>query len=112
MQVRFDGYIGFPGGLVDPGEDPEFSLNRELQEEMNLDLMKYSIKLSNHVVSHYNKRTRLITHFYALEVSMEELKNIEARALQAKDYGFEVCCIIINVYLLLALYLIKMKNEI
>lgn len=112
MQVRFDGYIGFPGGLVEAGEDPEFSLNRELEEEMNLDLTKYSIQLSNHVVSHYNKKTRLVTHFYAMEVSMEELNNIESRALQAKEYGFEVCYIIINIYLLLARSLINMTNEI
>ena len=39
MQMRFDGLIGFPGGLVDPGEDVVQGLNRELKEEMNLDMV-------------------------------------------------------------------------
>ena len=37
MQVRFDGLLGFPGGLVDPGETVEVGLNRELVEEIALD---------------------------------------------------------------------------
>ena len=40
MQVRFDGLLGFPGGLVDPGESVEFGLNRELEEEIALDTDK------------------------------------------------------------------------
>lgn len=36
MQVRFDGTIGFPGGLIDPGEDVVTGLNRELKEELGL----------------------------------------------------------------------------
>ena len=42
MQMRFDGLIGFPGGLVDPGEDVVQGLNRELKEEMNLDMVTTS----------------------------------------------------------------------
>ena len=39
MQVRFDGMLGFPGGLVDPGETCIHSaLNRECQEEIALDM--------------------------------------------------------------------------
>ena len=36
LQLRFDGLLGFPGGLVDPGENVVKGLNRELQEEINL----------------------------------------------------------------------------
>lgn len=90
MQVRFDGYIGFPGGLIEEGEDAVFSLNRELKEEMDLDLTKFSVKSSNHVISHFNEKIGLKVYFYALEVSMDELKKIEINALQAKDYGNEV----------------------
>jgi len=39
MQMRFDGLLGFAGGLVDPGEDVCTGLNRELNEEANLDLV-------------------------------------------------------------------------
>ena len=39
MQMRFDGMIGFAGGLVDPGEEVCEGLNRELKEETNLDIV-------------------------------------------------------------------------
>lgn len=90
MQMRFDGYLGFPGGLIDEGEDPVFSLNRELKEEMALDLSKYSVKNENYIVSHYNGKNNLGLHFYALEVTMSDIKNIETQALNAEDYGIEV----------------------
>ena len=40
MQARFDGCLGFPGGLLDKDETEEVfeALNRELQEEIGLDL--------------------------------------------------------------------------
>ena len=41
MNVRFDGNYGFPGGLMDPGENPVMGLNRECQEEIMLDLTKH-----------------------------------------------------------------------
>ena len=37
MQLRSDGLLGFPGGIVDPGESILECLNRELREEMALD---------------------------------------------------------------------------
>lgn len=90
MQMRFDGYLGFPGGLVDPDEDHVLALNREMQEEMNLDLNKHSVKKENHVVSHYSKSKKLCLHFYALEVTLNELHEIEKNSITAKDYGHEV----------------------
>lgn len=38
MQVRFDGLFGFPGGLVEPEENPVDGLNREMAEEIGLDV--------------------------------------------------------------------------
>ena len=34
MQMRFDGTLGFPGGVVDEGESPEEAVSRELSEEL------------------------------------------------------------------------------
>lgn len=90
MQMRFDGYIGFPGGLVDAGEDDVSSLNRELKEELNLDLSKHKITPKEYIISHYNKNTGIGLHFYALEMTLEELNEVERRSFLAKDYGSEV----------------------
>jgi U8 snoRNA-decapping enzyme len=41
MQMRFDGRLGFPGGIVDPGERIVEGLNRELLEEIALDTVTW-----------------------------------------------------------------------
>jgi 8-oxo-dGTP pyrophosphatase MutT (NUDIX family) len=51
MQMRFDGMIGFAGGLVDPGEEVCEGLNRELKEEANLDLVEIFLKFHNLLLS-------------------------------------------------------------
>ena len=43
MQVRFDGNIGFIGGLVDTGENAIEGLNRECCEEINLDISQFRL---------------------------------------------------------------------
>ena len=47
MQVRFDGLLGFAGGLVDPGESVEYGLNRELEEEIGLNTDEIKGPVSN-----------------------------------------------------------------
>ncbi|PSN48637.1 U8 snoRNA-decapping enzyme [Blattella germanica] len=89
MQMRFDGYIGFPGGLIDEGEDIVFGLNRELVEEMHIDINKYPVKEENHVVTHWCPSQNLVLHFYALELPISDLKSIEESAMKAHDYGTE-----------------------
>lgn len=37
MQLRFDGKLGFPGGLINESEVPVDGLNRELTEEIALE---------------------------------------------------------------------------
>ena len=39
MQMRFDGTLGFAGGMVDPGETPEDAVNRELSEEFGMSIV-------------------------------------------------------------------------
>ncbi|CAG0893517.1 unnamed protein product [Darwinula stevensoni] len=90
MHMRFDGYLGFPGGLVDTGEEIIPALNRELHEEMNLDLTRFQVKHEDHVISHENAKNRVICHFYALCVSLAEFEEIERAALASKEHGHEV----------------------
>ena len=92
MQMRFDGNIGFAGGLLDkPGESVVEGLNRELEEEFALDLSKYAFDQNEHIVSHVNKKKEMVTHFYAKEVSKDTFAEIEKNVLNAEDYGTEVC---------------------
>lgn len=90
LQIRFDGFLGFPGGLVDAGEDVIAGLNRELKEEIDLDYEKHPVNLEDHIVSHINHAKEFIAHFFAIEVTLEEFKEIEKRCLNSHDYGEEV----------------------
>lgn len=89
MQMRFDGLIGFPGGLVDPGEDPVTGLNREMHEEIDLDLQRHSFKDEEHAVTFVQENKRLVLHFYIKEVTLEHFKAIEERCCHAHEHGVE-----------------------
>ncbi|KAM6976786.1 U8 snoRNA-decapping enzyme [Aplochiton taeniatus] len=92
MQMRFDGLLGFPGGLVDPAEETlEDGLSRELQEELGVSL---PVSAEDHVTSCHapsSSASRLITHFYAKRMEEEQIKEVErAAATTATDHGLEV----------------------
>lgn len=90
---RFDGKLGFPGGIVSdlavPDATLEEGLNRELEEEMALDMSRFAFNSSHYVISHYCPRANLILNFYAQEVSEQAFKEIELNALKAEEYGHE-----------------------
>jgi len=90
MQLRFDGYFGFPGGIIAEGEDILSGLNRELFEEVNINVQKHPVKEEHYVVTHWCSNKKLLLHFYAVEVSIDDLKVIEEEAVKARDYGTEV----------------------
>ncbi|XP_059161340.1 U8 snoRNA-decapping enzyme-like [Physella acuta] len=94
MQMRFDGVLGFPGGLVDEGETPVEGMNREMHEEIGLDLTKYSFNEQHHIASYLNKAKNLVLHFYLMEVTVEDFSTLELKTLNAKEYGIETYGII------------------
>ncbi|XP_019896794.1 U8 snoRNA-decapping enzyme isoform X2 [Esox lucius] len=91
MQMRFDGLLGFPGGLVDPSvETLEEGLSRELWEELGFSL---SVSLEDHVTSCHTPSSlpQLVTHFYARKMEEREIREVErAAATTATDHGHEV----------------------
>ncbi|KAG7999751.1 U8 snoRNA-decapping enzyme [Nibea albiflora] len=95
MQMRFDGLLGFPGGLVNPSEETlEAGLGRELLEELGVAL---PISVEDHVDSCYapasspSSPSRLITHFYVKKMEEEQIKEVErAAASTATDHGQEL----------------------
>uniref|UniRef100_A0A8C1JY20 U8 snoRNA-decapping enzyme n=1 Tax=Cyprinus carpio TaxID=7962 RepID=A0A8C1JY20_CYPCA len=90
MQMRFDGLLGFPGGLVNPSEETlEAGLSRELHEEVGVAV---PVGVDNHVSSCLSPSCpRLITHFYIKKMTESELKEMEKAAVAtATDHGLEV----------------------
>ncbi|XP_017342914.1 U8 snoRNA-decapping enzyme [Ictalurus punctatus] len=90
MQMRFDGLLGFPGGLVTPSEESlEAGLSRELQEELGASV---PVTMDDYVSSHLAQSPpRLILHFYSKKIKEAELLEIErAAVLNAVDHGLEV----------------------
>jgi len=90
MQLRYDGYFGFPGGLIDAGEDFVSAVNREMAEEMNLNTTIHSVNHDDHIISHWSEKKNLVLHFYKLKVNMTDLIEIERQSSLARDYGTEV----------------------
>ncbi|XP_031199438.1 U8 snoRNA-decapping enzyme [Mastomys coucha] len=91
MQMRFDGRLGFPGGFVDAQDSClEDGLNRELREELGEATSAFRVERSDYRSSHIAARPRVVAHFYAKRLTLEQLQTVEARAPQAKDHGLEV----------------------
>lgn len=93
MQMRFDGKLGFPGGLVDP-EDTSIvnGLNRELAEEMDFDTASHSVTADDFMMCGFTsvgQKIDNLRYFYAKEVTEDQIKAIEGRSLGAKDHGVE-----------------------
>jgi U8 snoRNA-decapping enzyme len=99
MTLRFDGAIGFPGGLIDPGESVVVALNRECREEIELDAKHILTEADFLCAMLCSRKTSrpLELHSFAKEVTEDEFKEIERRAFHAEDFGQEVmpCGIIV-----------------
>ncbi|XP_007249996.3 U8 snoRNA-decapping enzyme [Astyanax mexicanus] len=90
MQMRFDGLLGFPGGLVNPSEETlESGLSRELQEEVGVAV---PVTVDDYVYSRLPPSSpNLITHFYTKKMTEAELLELEKAAVgNAADHGLEV----------------------
>lgn len=96
MQMRFDGTLGFSGGMVDEGESYEMCCTRECCEELGVCPSEVTITTDDHIISHYSDETHFCLHFYAKEVPLDVFKSIERKAPSSKDWGDEVsttlCC--------------------
>ncbi|CAO2633755.1 U8 snoRNA-decapping enzyme [Lemmus lemmus] len=91
MYMRFDGRLGFPGGFV-PDRSPtlEDGLNNELLKRLGEGVSTFSVVHSDYRSSLADARSKVVAHFYAKCLTLEQLQAVEASAPLAKDYGLEV----------------------
>lgn len=85
--------IGFPGGLVDPGEDLEMGLNREMAEELGSKVTDVQLTVDHYLMSHYSDKIKLCVHFYTKGIEYEHFLQLERNSTSAKDHGLEVRCL-------------------
>jgi 8-oxo-dGTP diphosphatase len=82
----------FPGGKVEPGEDPRAALARELREELNVEAV-IGEELDSYEVS-YGDGFRLMLHFYCVTEFQGEPRNLDFEQIawekpeRLPDYDF------------------------
>uniref|UniRef100_A0A452Q8A7 U8 snoRNA-decapping enzyme n=1 Tax=Ursus americanus TaxID=9643 RepID=A0A452Q8A7_URSAM len=91
MQMRFDGRLGFPGGFVSVHDGGlEAGLNRELTEELGEAAADFRVERADYRSSHAGPGARIVAHFYAKRLTLQQLVAVEMGAPRAKDHGLEV----------------------
>lgn len=87
MQLRWDGTLGFPGGLVNKGEDLIKALMRESEEELAFIINKKPIKEIKPLSTYADDSIDI--HSYYLEVNYEEIKKVQQNSFLAKHFYSE-----------------------
>jgi 8-oxo-dGTP pyrophosphatase MutT (NUDIX family) len=109
MQMRFDGKLGFTGGIIEVDDkSPEIGVGREMLEEMGVDPKRFPLSKDNLIMTQSFNCDTLpqvkTLYFYALEVKEEEILEIEKNARQAVHFGEEVMPFILRQFFLMFLF--------
>jgi len=83
MLLRWDGFVGFPGGKVDEGEDLITALRRELREEINFNV---DPKKANLLCSLATQNDDRHIHCYEYNVGKSWFRHAITQAAQAEHF--------------------------
>ena len=96
MHLRFDGKLGYPGGMIDPGETIIQGVEREILEETNL---KVKLTPQDFIVAMQQDYSRtkngkvyekIKLYFFAKEIDEKSYLEFEEESRKAKHFGEEV----------------------
>ena len=96
MHLRFDGKLGYPGGMIDPGETIIQGVEREILEETNL---KVKITPKDFIAAMQQNYSRtkngksyekIKLYFFAKEIDEKSFVEFEEESRKAKHFGEEV----------------------
>lgn len=89
---RWDGKLGYVGGMVDEGEDILTAAIREVKEEINLDISDFNLELTE--ICTHEASENLHVHFYAVEIDLDIKRHILENAYKGSDYEAETCGVV------------------
>ena len=96
MHLRFDGKLGYPGGIIDPGETIIEGVQREILEETNLkmkltpDDFVASMEEEYKAIRHGKEYEKIKLYFFSKEIDEENFLKFEDESRQAKHFGIEI----------------------
>ena len=96
MHWRFDGKLGYPGGIIDPGETIIEGVEREILEETNLkmkltpDDFVASMEQEYKAIRHGKEYEKIKLYFFAKEIDEKSFLKFEDESRQAKHFGIEI----------------------
>ena len=88
MQMRFDGKVGFFGGVVEKDDSLGDTLLRELREELNF-IPQQGLDGFHLICVHEIPSEEMRAYFYALQVDEATFAQVEANARGGVHYGSE-----------------------
>ncbi|XP_042207096.1 U8 snoRNA-decapping enzyme-like [Homarus americanus] len=90
MHLRFDGTFGFPGGLINSGEDIVDGLNREMAEEIGWSPTEHPVTWSDYYNTQVEHNKNLLLHFFIKKITLDQFTALEKMCPTAPEYGDEV----------------------
>ena len=95
MHLRFDGFLGFPGGLVKANETILEGVTREVLEEMafkatQLDLTKDDFLCKMSIPDKKYVGQKLNLFFFTKQLTQQEFVLMEKKAMEAQHFGSEI----------------------